>query len=558
MTASRSIRVAGLLPSLLLATAAGCADSTPEDSVPADVVAPGLTITSPARGTIAGAVSTVTVTGTATDEMGIASVTVNGVPAAIAADGSFTATIDVYPGTNLLRTVAYDSTGNTATDTRATMAGTMQPNSMPLPDSVLATLSTDTFGAIGDVTGNYVETADLATMAAASNPVIDKGNGPDCLYVQANLNTFLLSNADIQLAPAPGGLWLTADLSDVYVELDGHYAVACIDGNDDVFMSADGVSITGFLSTAVENKEFALTLQNADVQFDNLEIDATGFPGAILDIVDFFASFENILSGMIVDQVVPMVDDALAGLSQTKSTTVMGKQIDFKVSPSIINFDATGATVQLDTTINVVGDEAGPGFIYTTNQVPNLDHSQGFSIGLSDDIPNQLLAGFWAAGGLTQTLDLTTGDYGAIGALYDTIEISALLPPTVDAHGDGGMLLTIGDLTATFYLGGEVVTKIAVNGTVDVGAGVDAGAMNLSLGAPAIDVDILDEGVSGTNALSAEAFEELISFAADRLVGASGSLLGAVPLPSVGGLQFQGVGVGGVNGYLLVEGQLGQ
>ncbi len=558
MTASRSIRVAGLLPSLLLATAAGCADSTPEDSVPADVVAPGLTITSPSRGTIAGAVSTVTVTGTATDEMGIASVTVNGVPAAIAADGSFTATIDVYPGTNLLRTVAYDSTGNTATDTRATMAGTMQPNSMPLPDSVLATLSTDTFGAIGDVTGNYVETADLATMAAASNPVIDKGNGPDCLYVQANLNTFLLSNADIQLAPAPGGLWLTADLSDVYVELDGHYAVACIDGNDDVFMSADGVSITAFLSTAVENKEFALTLQNADVQFDNLEIDATGFPGAILDIVDFFASFENILSGMIVDQVVPMVDDALAGLSQTKSTTVMGKQIDFKVSPSIINFDATGATVQLDTTINVVGDEAGPGFIYTTNQVPNLDHSQGFSIGLSDDIPNQLLAGFWAAGGLTQTLDLTTGDYGAIGALYDTIEISALLPPTVDAHGDGGMLLTIGDLTATFYLGGEVVTKIAVNGTVDVGAGVDAGAMNLSLGAPAIDVDILDEGVSGTNALSAEAFEELISFAADRLVGASGSLLGAVPLPSVGGLQFQGVGVGGVNGYLLVEGQLGQ
>lgn len=558
MTATRTIRAAGLLPSLLLAAAAGCSDSAPEDTTPTDVDAPGLTITSPERGTVAGAVQTVTVTGTATDEMGIASVTVNGVPATIAADGSFTATIDVYPGTNLIRTIAYDAAGNTATDTRAAMAGTMQPMSMPLPDSVLATLSTDTFAAIGDATSTYVENADLAAMAATANPVVDAGNGPDCLYAQANINTFLLSNADINLAPAPGGLWLTADLSDVYVQLDGHYAVACIDGNDDVFMSADGVAITGFLSTEVVNKEFALTLQNADVQFDNLEIDATGLPGAVLDIVDLFASFENILRNMVVDQVVPMVDDALAGLSQTKSTTVMGKQIDFKVAPSIIDFDATGATVQLDTTIDVVGDEAGPGFIYTANQVPNLDHSQGFAIGLSDDIPNQLLAGFWAAGGLTQTLDLTTGDYGAIGALYDTIEIAALLPPTVDAHGDGGMLLTVGDLTATFYLGGEVVTKIAINGTVDVGADVDAGAMNLALGTPEIDVDIMDEGVSGTNALSAEAFEELISFAADRLVGSSGSLLGAMPLPAVGGMQFNGVGIGGVNGYLLVEGQLGQ
>lgn len=555
----RSVALPGLLPGLLLA-AVGCADSAPGEETPTDLTAPGLVVTSPDRGTISGEVQSVTVRGTATDEMGIASVTVNGIPAAVAADGSFEATVDIFPGTNLLRTIAYDAAGNTATDTRSTLAGAMQSNSMPLPDSVLVTMSADTFGAIGEATSNMVEEADLLAAIAAGNPVIDKGrpNGEDCLFVYANINEFLLSSADIQLAPAPGGLWLTADLTDLYAQFDGHYKVACIRGNDDLFVSADGVTITGFLSTQVENKQFALTLQNADVQFDNLEIDATGFPGAILDIVDFFASFENIIRNMVIDNVVPMVDDALAGLSQTKSTTVMGKTINFAVAPSIINFDAAGATVQLDTSIDVVGSENGPGFVYTTNQVPNLDHAQGFNVGLADDVLNQLLAGFWAAGGMTQTLDLTTGDYGPLGALYDTIEIAALLPPTVDAHGDGGMMLNIGDLMATFYLDGQMVTKIAINGSVDVGAGLEGGNLALVLGTPAVDVDIDDEGVVGGNALSAEAFEELISFAAERLVGSSGSLLGELPMPTLGGMQFQGVGIGGVNGYLLVEGALGQ
>ncbi|MEZ4368139.1 MAG: hypothetical protein R2939_17940 [Kofleriaceae bacterium] len=542
-------------PLSLLALAVGCADQVPEEPGVVDIKAPKILVTQPERGAVVGDVDTIAVEGTVTDDQGVAAVVVNGVPATVEADGTFRVTVPVFPGTNLVQTLAHDAAGNVGSDTRSALAGALSPVNKPLPDSVLATLSADTFQTIGDAAADFVETADLLGMAAAANPVIDVG-GRDCLYVFANLNTLDLSTAAITLTPANGGVWMSARVTNLYAALDGHYKVACISGNDDLYASADVATVSGFLAMDIANGDFDLNLQAANVSFTNLEIDATGFPGAILGIVDFFASFEDLIADTIIDAVVPMVDDALAGLSQQRSVTVLGTDIDFAVRPSIIDVDAAGATIRLDTTVEVAGSAGGPGFVYTTNAVPNLDHSQGFGIGVADDVANELLSAFWAAGGMTQTLDLTTGSYGQIGALYDTVEISALLPPSVAAQTGAGLRLTVGDLLATFYLDGQVVTKIAVNGTVDLGADVSGGAMVLALSEPDVEVDIIDEGVTGTNALSGDAFEELISFAAGRLVGASGDLLGALPLPQIGGVGVTNASVGGVNGYLMVAGTL--
>ena len=78
---------------VVLASLTACSDAEYDPDAPAiDPNAPRVHITSPARGTFAGDVSTVVVSGTASDDSGVvSSVTVNGVPAVVEADGSFKA-----------------------------------------------------------------------------------------------------------------------------------------------------------------------------------------------------------------------------------------------------------------------------------------------------------------------------------------------------------------------------------------------------------------------------------------------------------------------------------
>jgi hypothetical protein len=79
--------------------------------------APTVSITSPANGsTVTGATSTkqVTVTGTASDNAGIASLTLNGAPGSVA-NGAFSAPVTLTLGSNTLTVVARDAAGNATT-----------------------------------------------------------------------------------------------------------------------------------------------------------------------------------------------------------------------------------------------------------------------------------------------------------------------------------------------------------------------------------------------------------------------------------------------------------
>lgn len=74
---------------------------------------PVLTITGPGNGAVVGTPA-ITVTGTARDNKGIASVTVNGAPAARSGD-TYSAPVTLTPGANVVTVVATDTAGNTAT-----------------------------------------------------------------------------------------------------------------------------------------------------------------------------------------------------------------------------------------------------------------------------------------------------------------------------------------------------------------------------------------------------------------------------------------------------------
>jgi hypothetical protein len=548
------------LSAALAALGAGC-DRTLDPDAPTDGEAPLVRVDSPTRGAILGDVDAVTVTGTVTDAEGdVDELTINGVRADVGSTGAFTISVPVTPGTNLVQVIATDAGRNKTTETRSVLAGVMSASNITVPDALAVGISDEAFVAIGDAAAGFITGSDLGAVLAPSNPVVDVGwSGPgDCLYVRGNITGVTVGGADIALSARPGGLSLDTALTTVEIRMHLDYAAACLDGSRDVTIRASLVGVAGDLDVGLAAGAFDIELVSPDVTLEGLDVDLGGIPGAIVDLLQVDALLEWVLPWAVEKFVAPMIGNALGGLGAAHTVSVLGKPIEFQMTPAQLDFDASGARVRLDSRVEVGGD-AGPGFVYVRNTVPDLATSDGFRIALADDVANQLFAGFWGAGGMKYRLPLSSGDYGEVGVLFDAVTIEALLPPSVRADGDGALSIVIGDLIASFERGGDVVTRIAINGTVALSV-VPSGDLGLSLrvGDPAIDIDFLAEGVDGANSLDQESFEALVSFAATRATNAVAGLVGVIPLPAIGGVMLSDVEVDATAGYLRVDGRLTQ
>ncbi len=538
----------------------GCSDNPYDPNAPAvDPNAPKIHITSPKRGTIAGDVQTLTVTGTVETKNKLDSVTVDDVAATVADDGTFSATVPVKPGTFLLHAVAKDTNNQTGKESRAVVVGPMAKIDTQVANSITAALSAQTFTAMGQIAANFITGGDLSSMLTAKNPVFDAGGGPDCLYAMGSITSFNVGGAQIALSPQTGGLAIDAELDNLSVGMHLDYAAACIDGSRDIMVSMQHVSVTGMLTVGVLNSDFDIHLDNPNVSITGLDVDLGGIPGAVVDLLDLNALLAPVLGWATEKFVVPMLNQSLAGLNNTKTIDVMGTQVDVSMKPSAITFSDQGGIVELDSSLRAHGDSLAPGFVYTPNMLPAMDLSHGFQLAVADDAANQLFASLWAAHGLDKVIDLKTGPYGQVGQLYDSVELSAAVPPYVDASGDG-LKLTIGDLMATFRNGEVTATEVAISAEVDLKVTNDpmTGAIRLDVGQPTVYVDVLDdsEGVMGANELSNSQFEAISSFALARIIAVGSGSVGAIPLPTLEGVAVKDLTVAEQAGYVVVDGSV--
>lgn len=541
-----------------LAALAACSDKPYDPSGPAiDPNAPRVHITTPARGTFAGDVKAVMVSGNAIDDTAVASVEVNGVAATLAADGTWTATVPVTAGTNLLHAIAKDTQGNVGKESRAVVAGPMAKIDMQVPDALTATLSAQTFNALGRGITGYLVNGDLEAVIAPHNPVVDVGGGPDCLYGQGSVTSVTVGGATtVTMTPQSGGLGLSMQLDQVVIGMHLNYAAACIDGSRDITIGASHISITGMLNVGITQGAFDVKLTNQNVTITGFNVDFGGIPGAVIDLLHLDTAMGPIIGWATEKFVVPMVNNMLAGLNNTQTVDVLGTPVNVSVKPAAITFDVSGAIVKLDTTLRAQGDDMAPGYVYVANTAPAMDTSHGFQLAIADDAANQLLGSFWAAKGMDKTFDLKTGSYGEIGKLYDKVELAAAVPPFIDATG-GALKLTVGDLMATFKNGDKIATQVAINAEVDVRvtAGTD-GKPRLDVGTPTTYVDVLDENVDGANELSNAQFETISSFALGRIIAVGSGSIGAIPLPAFGGVAVQNLAIDEQTGYLIVDGEV--
>ena len=514
---------------------------------------PVLTVTSPQRSTVQMGAGNVTVTGTvAPNKQGtpVQNVTVNGVAATVGPDGSFTVSVQVPEGATLLKTVATDAAGTTANDTRSIEAGDLKAPGSTVPSAITAAISAQAFTAIGNAASTLIKQENFGTLLAPMQPMLNTGGS--CLGAKVYVDNLTLTGSTISLVPVEGGLAFNAEIDGLDVTGHANYDLACIGGSDTFEVTADAVVVSGTLDVSPNGMNgFTTTLVSPNVNITNLNITASGLPGAILDLIDMTGLVSTAVSKGAEAFMGPMVNQALGALAGPQKLMLLGKTIDIQVSPSNVVFDSSSGLVSLDTNFLIEGSEKSPGYVFTTPGTPTMAPGSGMELGLSNNLANEALEELSAIGMLNLAMPAT-------GGLFDTTNLQVTSPPMISSDPtDGKLKLVLPDMMATFTAHGTPVGKAAINAQVElkVAPAANGYAVAIQLGTPDINVDVVPD-VTNDTPLSNDDLATAVKLCLDSQITSITALLGSIPIPSVAGLQLTNLSIDSDSGYVIVKGTL--
>ena len=532
----------------VLLFAVGCSSSS---QGPAPL--PTLEVTSPARSTVTDAMQ-VTVTGTATNAT---KVTVNGSDVTPAADGSFSATLDVGAGIGIIETHASDDAGNDVADVRAVLAGTVGTTDGKTAGSIGARVGATALTAIGGAVGKTAHALDYTTLSQAFNPVYNNGG---CLGAVVDITSVTQSGIDVSLTPAAGSLTADVAIDNVVVKLHASYKVACIGGSTDVTINASKAHIHGALGVTVSGGKLATTLPTDAVTFDNFSLDVGGLPGALTDLFegDVKTAVQNSLASIIKSKVPAMADTELADLvAKPLSAAILGHDTTFAMKPATVQLTTSGLFVSADTTVAVASGEGGM-YLATAATISSslVDSAHGLGIALSADLVNQLFGGLHAAGAFDMTMPIAS--VGPLAAILDsnatTIDISVALPPTVTTSGDV-LTLSVGDLMITTKdASGTVVQQLALSlRTSLTSAPSQTNKLTLTVGNPEVHAQVVQQSDVVARPLTDTQVQGIVTSVWGLVGSTANEALAKLPMPAIAGIQLGAPTVGAKGGFLVAD-----
>ncbi len=138
---------------------------------------------------------TLNVSGTATDDVALQSVTVNGGTVQIDAVGNFTAAVELVEGANTVTVIATDTTGNSTTDTRTVRYVANAPEltvTAPVDNLVSAQEGLTVEGVVSENSSVTVCVNNGAPQVAS----VSGGNFTVSVYLEPGLNTITIESLD--------------------------------------------------------------------------------------------------------------------------------------------------------------------------------------------------------------------------------------------------------------------------------------------------------------------------------------------------------------------------
>ncbi|MBA3542693.1 MAG: hypothetical protein H0T79_23960 [Deltaproteobacteria bacterium] len=497
----------------------------PEPTPVVDIV-PELAIVQPERGVFVEG-GTLVVTGRAHDDAAVR-VTVNGVDATVAPDGSFTATLDVPAGLTILETHAIDTTGHDVRDVRSVLVGPFAPSDARAPIAVR--LGRGGLAALGKALGASAKSIDVKAAARALNPVFDNGG---CLGARADIADLSIGKVEVSLAPKAGAVATMIFVDSIVARFDVRYEVACLGGSTTMTVHTNA-RITSDLGATVRGGRLQTTLANTNVALEALQMEISGVPGPIENLLRraLRGSVEHALQTIVANDVPPVANAKLASLlAHPAQPPVLGRPVKLEVVPRRFEVTASGVLVAADAAFVVAGGERGR-HVAKPASMPGLEHPPvDADVWIAAAAIDQLLSGLWAAHAFDRTLALA--DLGMVGMLLKgklhTIEVAFSLPPMIGATKH--LELAIGDLilTARDATGAEL-QRFAVSLRSDLT--IEPGEHALATTEPTVLAQQLGNGPGPLDAATVEAIAKTVWSLVAMMVDDS---LTRIPVPALGG-----------------------
>src|SRR6185503_5264317 len=294
------IRSAALVIGLL----SGCTGTiTREGLDPDDHLPPTVEVQTPERGTVSGG-GNVMVTGRASDaESAVVQVMVNGTVAALADDGSFQASITLDSGITLLETVATDGGGNTATDARAVLTGTLADQGTPVADAIAAFVSPQAMKGLSDLVNTYVSGVDLQALAKSYNPVVNTGSS--CNDYKAYVDSVSRGPIEVTADAAAGGIQGQVTIRELVIHGHIDYRAVCFSGSANFTVTADAYDAGALIAPALADADLSIALKGVTSSFRGFNVDVSGIPGFIED--RFEDDVRDKVAGILRDKIQSIV-----------------------------------------------------------------------------------------------------------------------------------------------------------------------------------------------------------------------------------------------------------
>ena len=534
-----------------------------------------IVITSPKRAQTFTGGTTVTVKGKVTSPAApVETATLNGKKLTLKADGSFTKTITVVHGMNVLHGQVTDQLGG---KDKAVRAFYYSKKYQPLDPNKPKASSVDKAlylflgpEAIDD--GNHTLPAnDLATIfeiiigsfdigALLPNPLVNTSD------YKVTLSGVGFDPALVQLLPINGGLGIYASITNLKANISAQgKCTFCPSASGSISVSE--IIIISDVELKTVNGAVDAKLKNTDVILINPDVNINGILGSILDfIVDF-----------IVDQLAPTIENAFQNeLGNVLPATIesalnsLAFDLSFEVPPFFQG--AKAITISLKTgleatffdedggTLRMWGAATAPKFTTKSNlgvlrrhgcmsgfsESLNLTKEDPLQLALSDDLLNQIFYSMWHADGLKFPIPsalLADQDLTAFGVEDIKMDLDMLLPPIVTScniYND--LLLQIGDIQINIdaKLFGQPVTMelyASIEAFIELSADAEGlGLAILDLKTVLTEVEVQTAGLASAEPLvDGLIADQVAPLLLDQLGG--GSLAG-FPLPAIdlGGL----------------------
>ena len=167
-----------------------------------DSSGPTLVINTPTRGDWTEATTSI-VSGTAIEEhSALMDVQVDGVSTTVATDGSFSESMDLEEGLNIVETEAFDTDGNVSNDVRAVLSGQFELKDQPIEDAISVYVGSSGIDSLEDTVEGIVAGIDLNSLLP-SNPVTSQGAAWCTAYV--NVYNFSYGTVSLDIDPQSNG-----------------------------------------------------------------------------------------------------------------------------------------------------------------------------------------------------------------------------------------------------------------------------------------------------------------------------------------------------------------